>query len=137
MQAGIYRQMYEEETGEKIEQVFVVRLGKEDGEFKSWHVEGKESLQQDLDGFLSALALYRSLRTIETRISDNKEQKRQRQKESLAAERAMRCLDADRYKGVRKRKGCNGTDIMCETCTNKYREHNGGGTQAVTDHDGG
>ena len=125
-QTAIYQQAYQEETGEHIERRFVLKLPKDEGTFESWHAAGDELFQQDLDGFLNALALYRSLHTIETRISDNKEAKRQRQKESLVAERAVRCLDADRYKGVRKKKGCNGSDIMCETCTNKYWEHNGG-----------
>ena len=35
------------------------------------------------------------------------------------------------YKGVRKKKGCNGTDIMCEACANKYRERNGESANAV------
>lgn len=125
MQAAIYQEMYTEETGEKIEQRFIVRLGKDDGEFESWHAEGDELFHEDRDGFLNALALYRSLHKIETRISDNKEVRRQKRKELLATERAVRCLDADKYKGVRKKKGCNGTDIMCETCTSKYQEHNG------------
>jgi hypothetical protein len=125
-QTAIYAEAYQEENPtEKIERRFVLRLGKDDGEFESWHAAGDELFRDDRDGFLNALALYRSLHKIETRISDSKEQKWQRQKELLAAERAVRCLDADRYKGVRKKKGCNGSDIMCETCTNKYWEHNG------------
>jgi hypothetical protein len=124
-----YAEAYQEENPtEKIERRFVLRLGKDDGEFESWHAAGDELFREDRDGFLNALALYRSLRIIESRVDDIKEGRKQRQKESLAAERAIRCLDAARYKGVRKKKGCNGTDIMCETCTNTYREHNGGGT---------
>lgn len=125
LQTAAYQQAYQEETGEKIEDRWVIRLGKEDAaEFDPWHTEGNGPFQKDLEGFLNALALYRSLHKIEDRISDINEQKRAQAREILAAERAVRCLDADKYKGVRKKKGCNGTDIMCETCTDTYQKHN-------------
>jgi len=131
MQAAIYAAMYAEETGEKVEDRWILRLDKETAEFEPWHLEGDEKFQQDLTGYLNALAHYRSLRTIENRIDDTAKQKRAVAKAILAAERAVRCLDADRYKGVRKKRGCNGTDIMCETCTSKYRERNGAAENAV------
>ena len=117
LQTAIYAEMYREETGEKIEDRWILRLDKETAEFDPWHIEGDKAFQEDLQGYLNALAHYRSLRTIENRISDVEEQKRNRAKAIRATERAVRCLDADRYKGVRQKKGCNGTDSMCETCT--------------------
>lgn len=124
MQAAIYAAMYAEETGEKVEDRWILRLDKERAEFEPWHIEGDEKLQQDLTGYLNALAHYRSLRVVEDRIDDAAKHKRAVAKETLAAERAVQCPDAARYKGMRKKKGCNGTDVMCETCNTKYRERN-------------
>jgi len=89
-----------------------------------WHIEGDEKFQEDLTGYLNALAHYRSLRVIENRIDDTAKHKQAVAKAILAAERAVQRPDADKYKGVRKKKGCNGTDVMCETCATKYRERN-------------
>jgi len=68
--------MYEEETDEKIEDRWILRLDKETAEFDPWHIEGDKAFQEDLQGYLNALAHYRSLRKIETRIGDVEEQKR-------------------------------------------------------------
>jgi len=76
LQTAIYAEMYEEETDEKIEDRWILRLDKETAEFDPWHIEGDKAFQEDLQGYLNALAHYRSLRKIETRIGDVEEQKR-------------------------------------------------------------
>jgi len=124
MQTAIYAAMYAEETGEKVEDRWILRLDKETAEFEPWHIEGDEKFQEDLTGYLNALAHYRSLRIIENRIDDTAKHKQAVANAILAGKRAVKCPDADRYKGVRKKKGCNGTDVMCEACTTKYRKRN-------------
>ena len=119
-QTAAYQQAIEEETGEQIEDRWIIRLGKEDGEFDPWYFSGRELFQQDLDGFLNALNLYKSVQNIETRISDIKDAKRARKKEKVMQERQIKCLDSATYKGVRKKRGCNGQDKMCSTCSTIY-----------------
>jgi len=63
-QSAAYEHFYWEETGEELEQRVIIRLGKEDGKFYQ-RVYPKESYYPDLDGFLSALGLYRRLREAE------------------------------------------------------------------------
>jgi hypothetical protein len=123
MQAAIYQESYEEETNDKIEDRWIIRLDKVSGEFDPWHCE-RDSFQQDLDGFLNALALYKSVQGIEARISDIKDQKRAAEKEKLKIERKIKCLDSDTYKGKRKKKGCNDSEEMCETCLKKFLTNN-------------
>jgi hypothetical protein len=120
LQTAAYQQAIQEESGRTIEDRWIIRLGKEDAEFDPWHVSGKELFDQDFQGFLNALALYRSVHKIEDRIDDIKEKKRNRAKELLAAERQLQCLDYTKYKGSRRKKGCNGTEIMCAACETLY-----------------
>jgi hypothetical protein len=35
---------------------------------------------------------------------------------------AVKCLDADKYKGVRRKKGCNDTEKMCLKCEEIYAQ---------------
>lgn len=120
LQTAAYQQAIQEEAGKTIEDRWIIRLGKEDGEFEPWHISGKELFQQDLSGFLNALALYKSVHQIEARIDGIKDAKREREKAKLVAERAVKCLDSDTYKGVRKKQGCNKSDKLCSACEKIY-----------------
>ena len=119
-QTAAYQQAIEEETGEQIEDIWIIRLGKEDGEFEPWHISDTGFISDALLGFLNALNLYKSVQSIENRISDIKDAKRAREKEKVMQERQIRCLDSATYKGVRKKRGCNGQDKMCSTCSTIY-----------------
>ena len=49
LQIAAYQHAYQEETGENIEDRWVIRLGKDDAtEFDPWHTEGDEPFRQDL-----------------------------------------------------------------------------------------
>lgn len=50
---------------------WVIRLGKEDGEFQPWHLP-PETFEQDLQAFLECLALKRSVNSIEERMKEEK-----------------------------------------------------------------
>jgi hypothetical protein len=122
LQTAAYQQAIQEESGQTIEDRWIIRLGKEDAEFDPWHVSGKELFDQDFQGFLNALALYRSVHKIEDRIDDIKEKKRNRAKEikkiKKEAQLMIKCKSADKYKGIRAPK-CNGGN-PCETCKKKF-----------------
>ena len=120
LQTAAYQQAIQEESGKTIEDRWIIRLGKDDAEFDPWHVTGQDLFDQDFQGFLNALALYRSLNQLEDRIDDIKTQKRDRAKEVLAAERQLQCLDYTKYKGSRRKKGCNGAETMCAACEKKF-----------------
>jgi hypothetical protein len=124
LQTAAYSKAISEESGKEIEDRWIIRLGKEDAEFEPWHMEGQILLEEDFQGFLNALALYRSLNQLEDRISDIKEQKRNRAKTALQAERSIKCLESDKYKGSRRKKGCNGAETMCAACETKYLTKN-------------
>lgn len=61
-QTAAYSAAYTEETGQKIDQRILIRLGKEDGEFDP-HVLGKGTQAGDFKAFKAALTLYRSLQS--------------------------------------------------------------------------
>lgn len=124
MQVAAYQQAHEEEAGEKIEDRWVLRLDKDDGEFDPWHAEGREAFTQDWEGFLNALNLTRSLKAIDARIGIVRDARREARKvaaEAAKAERlALQCDGYRKYKGVRFPK-CN-DGHPCKACLRKYEE---------------
>jgi hypothetical protein len=124
MQAACYQYAFQEEKNEKIEDRWIIRLGKDDAEFEPWHVEGEKNFNEDFHGFLCALALYKSVHGIEDRVAAFKAgrvaAKRAIAKGIRDAEHAICCPESAEYKGVRKKKGCNDTEKVCEACTKIY-----------------
>jgi len=124
MQTAAYQQSYQEETGETIDDRWIIRLGKDDAKFDPWHIEGKALFDEDFHGFLNALALYKSVHSIEDRMGAVRTAKTAERKrvarEIKDAENAIRCPDADEYKGIRKKKGCAGLEKMCVACSKIY-----------------
>lgn len=124
---------------------WVIRLGKEDGEFDPWHAP-VEDFAADWDGFHLALKLKQRVEDIKQRTKDReaevrdgirserkalKEAAEAAEKERKAAERAkakeerqealrLTCKNAMKYKGTRK-PACN-DGIGCLTCLAKYAE---------------
>lgn len=124
LQTAAYQHAHQEETGEHIEDRWIIRLGKEDAEFDPWHMEGDELFVQDFRAFLNALALYRSVDALNDRISSVQAEKTARKREIAKAEREalnlIACPVSKTYLGKRKKKGCNGSDTMCLACSNKF-----------------
>lgn len=124
-QAAIYKEAYQEETGELIEDIWIIRLDKVSGEFDPWHISNETFISEARAGFLNALNLYKSVHQIETRIDGIKDAKRQRLKAvKLAVKEAalmVKCKSADKYKGIRAPK-CNGGN-PCETCLKIYAKN--------------
>jgi hypothetical protein len=123
-QAAAYQHCIEDEDEIEILDRWVLRLDKETGEFDPWYRPGRAAFEEDFKGFLNALAMHRSMDKADDWVSGVKAEKtiarRKIAKELRDAEYAVRCLEADKYLGVRKKKGCNGTEKMCQTCEEIY-----------------
>jgi hypothetical protein len=104
LQTAAYQVAYEEEYGVQIEDRWVIRLGKEDGEFDPWHLE-RDVLSDDFDAFIWALELTRSVDDLTSRMKGRNEVIKARRKEERQAEKqanlALRCKGYETYKGVR------------------------------------
>lgn len=147
LQTAAYLQAYNEESlyvdpqSTPAVDRWVIRLGKDDGEFETWHAP-VETFAEDFNGFLTALALKRSVESIKSRIklktdcaravlkaerkaakeaADAAEKERkalEKAEKKTAQEQALRlkCKRADKYQGKRK------PTCGCETCLAKYAE---------------
>jgi hypothetical protein len=122
-QTAAYQQAYEEEMGEEIQDRWIIRLGKEDGEFDPWHFERRTEYILDWHGYLACLELYKIFEQVDERISNIKKSRRAIEKEAerLKREEAhkIKCPKADDYKGSRKSK-CLPDGTQCQTCREKY-----------------
>lgn len=78
-QTAAYEAAYEEEFGVDIQDRWILRLGKEDGEFEPWHTT-EEDFQEDFEGFLDALSLTRSVHLTEERMKGQKKAIREAKK---------------------------------------------------------
>ena len=124
-QTALYAFAYMEEFPDQyIERRFVLKLPKTEGAFQSWHMAGDKLFEQDLAVYKYALGLYRSLHTVEDWMAGVTDKAKEIRKAAEQAEddarQLIKCDDSEKYKGVRKKKSCNGTDKMCETCTKIY-----------------
>ena len=123
-QTAAYQQAIQEESGEMIEDRWVIRLGKEDAKFEPWHLEGKDLFEQDFQGFLQALLLLRSVTKAEERMSAVRAGKTAARRQEAKADRVeqskLQCKNFAKYKGTRP-PVCNGGH-PCEACKKKYAE---------------
>jgi hypothetical protein len=119
LQTAIYQEAYVEETGEKVTDRWIVRLGKDDAAFEKWHLE-KNTYKCDLAAFLAALKLKRSMDTVEARMTSTKSARSVRVKAAKSAAKIaankIKCSKADKYKGQRK------PTCGCQFCENLYQE---------------
>ena len=86
-QTAAYLQASEEENSHSIKDRWIIRLGKEDGEFEPWHLEA-DTFEDDLKGFLNALALSRSVQKLESRMRAVKTHIKDEKKKAKDAEKA-------------------------------------------------
>ena len=123
LQTAAYKQAYQEETKQMVKDRWVIRLGKEDAEFESWHLE-QDDYPADWQAFRAALELSRSMGTVEARIKSVKDVLRNVKKKAKADAKLVslkiKCRAADKYKGMRK-PTCNNGD-GCEFCLKVYQE---------------
>lgn len=123
-QTASYEFAHEEEFGVDIQDRWIIRLGKTDGEFDPWHVEA-DAFEADFAGFLLCLALTRQHKKVQERIREKLNERKiaAKAKEQAEKEAAMRikCAKADDYKGSRKSK-CLPDGSQCQACAAKYSE---------------
>lgn len=60
LQTAAYKSAFEEELGLDIKDIWLVRLGKDDGKFETWHLTD-EAIQLGWEAFLAALNLSRAM----------------------------------------------------------------------------
>lgn len=71
LQVAAYRKAFEEETGQKIDHAFIIRLGKTDGKFQTWHLN-KEDLDESWFAFKDALGLYKRIKLLKNKTKKKK-----------------------------------------------------------------
>lgn len=124
MQSAAYQWAFSEEFGTEITHRWVIRLGKEDGYFESWHIEDPEDYKQDLKAFLDALSLTGSVKAVKGRLKALEDEakllRKAAKKASKEAAKSAECSGFKRYQGKRK-PACNGGN-PCQACTTKYNE---------------
>ena len=82
LQVAAYQFAYEEESGNSVEDRWIIRLGKENGKVEPWHLE-KKDYEEDLDAFLSALDLFNSVKSINERMKNMKDSKKEKKSKSI------------------------------------------------------
>lgn len=129
LQTAAYWKAKIEESGIPIEDRWIIRLGKDDAEFDPWHAEGVEAYKRDWMAFKHALDLTRSLKEIESGLSDIKNQRKAamklKQQAAKLAQAKIRCPKADVYKGKKLSKCWTEGEQsgQCLTCAAKYAEN--------------
>lgn len=106
-QTAAYESAYEEEFEVDVIDRWIIRLGKDEGEFETWHC-GQDDFQEDIEGFLDALSLSRSVKMTTERMRDQKRVRRAVKKEVKAAakieEKAQRKQAREELKVERRAK---------------------------------
>lgn len=125
LQTASYSYALMEEFPEaKIDHRFLIKLGKEDGKFESWH---RDALWQDRDmqGFLTCLDLTRSMRGLKDLMAESDNERKASEKAiEQAARRAGKLKDCGKkdYKGVRSAKPKCVGELPCEKCLAIWQE---------------
>lgn len=124
LQTAAYQRADTEENDTLYQGRWIIRLGKEDGEFEPWHL-GPEEFEHDWWAFQCCLMLTRAIRVVEQRQSA--QQKVIKALNKAEADRAreavhrIACPKSKDYKGVRLSK-CLPDGTQCEKCTLTYKE---------------
>jgi hypothetical protein len=85
-QTAAYQHAIMEETREMIEARWVLRLGKEEGEFESWY---ELNFAQDFAGYLACLNLWRAHKAVTLRMSEAKKLKTFKKREETAKQKIV------------------------------------------------
>lgn len=123
LQTAAYVHAYMEEFNCRILDRWIVRMGKEDDAFETWHCEEIDQ-DRDFEAFVCCLELTRTMNDVKMRVAEVKAKIRAEEKriakEKKEATLKIKCKNADEYKGIRK-PACNKGN-PCETCVAKYKE---------------
>jgi hypothetical protein len=86
-QTAAYEHADEEELGVDIKERWILRLGKEDGEFEPWHLT-EDEFEHDFQTFLDALDLYNDIEKLKQTTRDKKAAKKAAAKAEKEAAKA-------------------------------------------------
>lgn len=121
MQVATYEVAEREENGTQYDDAWIIRLGKDDGEFDPWHID-QEGLQLGWKAFRSAFSLTKDVEALEEYLEAKKQVLRAFKKVAKAEAKVIKlreaCAGAVKYKGIRPPR-CNGGD-PCRSCIHKY-----------------
>ena len=106
LQTAAYEAAYEEEHNVNVADRWIIRLGKDDGEFEAWHLQEHNS-EEDFGAFLSALDLTRRVKALKDRLQKRKDDlraalkaekiaRKQAKDEATAAQRLLDKAERDR-----------------------------------------
>ncbi len=117
MQVSTYEVAEREENGTQYDDAWIIRLGKEDGEFEPWHLD-REGLNLGWKAFRSALSLTHDIKALEEYMDAKKVArsaiKKAQKAEARAEKLELECAGFKRYKGIREPR-CG-----CRACAIKY-----------------
>ena len=123
LQTSAYKEAYEEETGQTVEDIWIIRLGKEEAEVETWHVTNSLA-DISFQAFYQALQLSRAMEQLESAfdaVKDNRNLAKKEEKEKAKQESLLiKCSKSNKYKGIRYPKCNNGSP--CQTCLEKYNQ---------------
>lgn len=88
LQTAAYCKAYMEEHGVVIEDRWVLRLGKEQGDFEAWH-QTNESYEEDFKAFLTCVHLTNLVDSIDERMKIQRKQTRETKKLLKAAQKEL------------------------------------------------
>jgi hypothetical protein len=104
LQVAAYIYAYQEEHGVKIMRCFILRLGKDDGEFESLQLD-REDIFHGFEGFLACLELLKCVDTVNERWKANKLYKKEVQKkvreDAKIAEKAAKVIAKEEAKALK------------------------------------
>ena len=123
MQAAAYVNAWQEEFNYQIQDRWILRLGKEDGEFDPWHL-GINDQDRDFQGFLTCLELTRTMKDLKARMREihdiRKELEQAAARAARKAELLIKCTKADKYQGIRGARPKCVEGEACQTCLKKW-----------------
>jgi hypothetical protein len=95
---------------------WVIRLGKDDGEFEAWHLQA-HNFEEDFGGFLATLDLTRRVRALKQRLQDRKDDLRAAIKaEKLAQKEAKALVEAAEKASAKAEKAQQRLEALAEEC---------------------
>lgn len=102
-QVAAYRKAHMEETGVDVTDAFILRLGKEDGDFEAWHLES-DDLGADFETFLSCLFLTEQHENTKLLFSqDNKARTARKRAAAKAEKEAIKLAEKEAKKAAKTR----------------------------------
>jgi hypothetical protein len=121
MQIGFYDLAEQEEHGTDFEDWWIIRLGKEDGEFDPWHLD-RNAISLGQKAFRSALSLNRDLQSLEEYERARKDAisviRKAEAERAREVKEATACSYSGKFKGS-KFPTCN-NGAGCEKCVKIY-----------------